>query len=472
MPKDGEQRVDWVVRVQRAGVASVRMTAQTDEESDATEQVFPVLVHGVEKLVVQSGVLRDVSGTQTATVKLTLPKERRRGSTELNVQLTPSLAAVDAGRPPLSGRLPLRLHRADHEPLPAQRGRRARRSRTWGSIWPTCRSAPAPTPPSATAEGQQAAAGQRLHLSEGHAGQHERGGAGQPHVPAPAERPVFDPGQLDEMVKQGLARIYGQQHEDGGWGWWPERHLRSLHDGLRRLRPVHRACRPATSVKNDVLERGFAVRARGPEGGATTSTGWPISPPWSTLRGPVDDATNVRSSPAGSTATGMKLTAYSQALLALSLQRIGEAEQAKVVVDNLENTPHDRPGERHRELDRRAALVVALVGRPRSRPTRRCCAPTSRSIRTNELAPMIVKWMVNNRRGEPLGLDQGDRAGGLRRSPTTCASRRSSPPDYTITVDLDGKVQRTYRVNAGERAVLRQPLHRRRRDASATASRP
>src|SRR5574340_360068 len=34
------------------------------------------------------------SGTQTATMTLTLPKERRRGSTELNVQLTPSLGAV------------------------------------------------------------------------------------------------------------------------------------------------------------------------------------------------------------------------------------------------------------------------------------------------------------------------------------------------------------------------------------------
>ena len=95
------------MRVQRAGLASVRMTAQTDEESDATEQVFPVLVHGAEKLVVQGGVLRDVSGTQTATVKLTLPKERRRGSTELNVQLTPSLGAMRWTPSPISPTTPM-----------------------------------------------------------------------------------------------------------------------------------------------------------------------------------------------------------------------------------------------------------------------------------------------------------------------------------------------------------------------------
>jgi hypothetical protein len=61
VPKDSEQRVDWVVRVLHSGTATIRMTAQTDEESDATEIQFPVLVHGAEKFEVQSGVMRDVT---------------------------------------------------------------------------------------------------------------------------------------------------------------------------------------------------------------------------------------------------------------------------------------------------------------------------------------------------------------------------------------------------------------------------
>src|SRR4030095_6207158 len=28
--------------------------------------------------------------------------------------------------------------------------------------------------------------------------------------------------ELDEIVKQGLARLYSMQHDDGGWGWWKE----------------------------------------------------------------------------------------------------------------------------------------------------------------------------------------------------------------------------------------------------------
>jgi uncharacterized protein YfaS (alpha-2-macroglobulin family) len=94
VPKDGERRVDWVVRVLRSGNASVKMVAQTDEESDATQMEFPCLVHGAEKFEAQMGALRDVQGTQQVTLTLDLPRERRRGATELNLQLNPSLAAT------------------------------------------------------------------------------------------------------------------------------------------------------------------------------------------------------------------------------------------------------------------------------------------------------------------------------------------------------------------------------------------
>ena len=39
-------------------------------------------------------MFRQVDGTATTTLTLNLPKERRRGSTALDVQLTPSLAAI------------------------------------------------------------------------------------------------------------------------------------------------------------------------------------------------------------------------------------------------------------------------------------------------------------------------------------------------------------------------------------------
>jgi len=54
----GEIRVDGRVKVVQPGEAVVRMKALTDEESDATEQKFPVYIHGMLKTESFSGVIR------------------------------------------------------------------------------------------------------------------------------------------------------------------------------------------------------------------------------------------------------------------------------------------------------------------------------------------------------------------------------------------------------------------------------
>ena len=54
----GEQRVDWRVKAVREGTATIRMSALTDEESDAVEMSFPVYVHGMLKTESYSGALR------------------------------------------------------------------------------------------------------------------------------------------------------------------------------------------------------------------------------------------------------------------------------------------------------------------------------------------------------------------------------------------------------------------------------
>ena len=93
---DGEQRVDWRVKVVREGQATVRMKALSDEESDATEQSFPAYVHGMLKVESFSGALRpkDEAGQLTFSV----PAERRVNETRLEVRYSPTLAGamVDA----------------------------------------------------------------------------------------------------------------------------------------------------------------------------------------------------------------------------------------------------------------------------------------------------------------------------------------------------------------------------------------
>ena len=92
----GEKRVDWLVKAVREGEASITMKALTDEESDAMQMSYPVLVHGMLKTESFSGALS--SDQKKGVIKLKVPAERRPEQTRLEVRYSPSLATamVDA----------------------------------------------------------------------------------------------------------------------------------------------------------------------------------------------------------------------------------------------------------------------------------------------------------------------------------------------------------------------------------------
>ena len=93
---NGEQRVDWRVKVQKEGTAVVRMKALTDEESDAMELKFPVYVHGMLKTDSFSGALRPEQ--EKGSITFNVPAERRINESRLEVRYSPTLAGalVDA----------------------------------------------------------------------------------------------------------------------------------------------------------------------------------------------------------------------------------------------------------------------------------------------------------------------------------------------------------------------------------------
>ena len=92
----GEKRVDWRVKVIREGEAVIRMKALTDEESDAMEMRFPVYVHGMDKMVAYSGLIRPEQSVSSFTIDV--PEQRRIDQSRLEIRYTPTLAGamVDA----------------------------------------------------------------------------------------------------------------------------------------------------------------------------------------------------------------------------------------------------------------------------------------------------------------------------------------------------------------------------------------
>ncbi|MGD0903262.1 MAG: MG2 domain-containing protein, partial [Terracidiphilus sp.] len=164
IPARGENVVEWRVRARTAGQAVLTAKALTNEESDALEMPLPVLPFGVKQRAAGSGVV--FSGAGQNQWSFSYPAGSDALSRGLTVTIAPSVAGTvfDA------------LDYLTSYP--------------WGCTEQTMSSF---LPDLIVAQ-----AVDKLHLK------------------SPIDRAT-----LNDMVRAGLDRLYGFQHDDGGWGWWP-----------------------------------------------------------------------------------------------------------------------------------------------------------------------------------------------------------------------------------------------------------
>ena len=231
---DGEHRVDWRVKAQYEGTATVRVSALTDEESDAVEMSFPVYVHGMLKTDSYTGVVRSEGERGEFTV--TVPAERRAEQTRLEVRYSPTLAGamVDA--------LPYLL---DYP---------------YGCTEQTLnRFLPAVVT-------QQTLNRMQLDLN---AIREKRANLNAQEIGDDAQRtkgwqrfdrnPVFDEAELRAIVTAGVNRLTQMQLSDGGWGWfsgWGEHSY--PHTTATVVHGLLLAQDNNVAIVPDVLNRGVA----------------------------------------------------------------------------------------------------------------------------------------------------------------------------------------------------------------------
>ena len=186
VPANGETRVDWVMSVEAPGTASLQVSARGDKFSDAMEKTFPIYDHGIDKLIAKSGRMRG----DDAVIKLDLPAERRVGSTNVTIQVTPSLAVTMLDALPYLIDYPYGCtEQTMSRFLPA-----AIVARTLRGIGAD----------PADIAGRMFGGIEASTASETHPkGRH-------------------DLGELDRITAAGMKRLYDFQHDDGGWGWWKE----------------------------------------------------------------------------------------------------------------------------------------------------------------------------------------------------------------------------------------------------------
>jgi hypothetical protein len=165
IPAKGESFAEWRVKAQAVGRAVLTAKALTNEESDALEMTLPVLPFGVKQRAASSGVV--FSGSAQGGWRYSYPASSDAATRSLTVTIAPSVAgAVFDALDYLT-------------------------SYPWGCTEQTMSSFLPDVIVSQAVD--------KLHL-----------------------KPPVDRATLNIMVRAGLDRLYSFQHDDGGWGWWPD----------------------------------------------------------------------------------------------------------------------------------------------------------------------------------------------------------------------------------------------------------
>jgi uncharacterized protein YfaS (alpha-2-macroglobulin family) len=383
---NSEARVDWLVNVTHASEAKLKVEARGEKYADAMEKNFTVYEHGIEKFVSRSGKMRGDS----VAVKLDIPKERRDDSTKLTVQIAPSMATTMLDALPYLIDYPYGCtEQTMSRFLPAVITMKTLRdlglkpetamNKIFGGIEPGTAAATHP------------------------GGKH-------------------DLKELDEITKQSLERLYNFQHADGGWGWWKEGdsdHFMTAYV----VWGMTLAKQAGVQIKPDTVARaaGYLDKELVEEETNYDEQAWMLhalavynsaSMPENPQAVPISQFQSTAFKNLWNNRD--KLNAYTRSLLALSAHYYGYHDQARTLIENLENGV---------KVDTKPDVSIVQSGAQSSDPSVIGTAhwgedgvywrwsdggveATSFALRAllaidpqNRLVEPVTNWLIKNRRG-------------------------------------------------------------------------
>ena len=312
IPANSEARADWKARVNKDGPIKLTTKAIGGKYADAMEKEYNIYEHGVEKFLTKAGKVR---GSEV-TVKLDLPKERKRETTTLTVQVSPSMAITMLDALPYLIDYPYGCT-----------------EQTMSRFLPAV----------VTAKTMK-----DLGLQPEDVMGKVFGGIEQANVAATQPKGKKNLERLDDMVKSGLARLYDFQHGDGGWGWWKQGESDRWMTAYV-VWGLTLAKQSGTDIKADALTRGatFLDKTLVEEEENPDMQAWMLH----ALAVYMKTEKTGKVSKFQETAFDNlwkkrdQLNAYTRALLALSAHHLGKAKEAKTLIENLENgiKKDDRP---------------------------------------------------------------------------------------------------------------------------------
>lgn len=397
VPANGEKRVDWKITAPDLGTATLTVKALTNEESDAMEMSVPIMPQGVKT---GTSAIVDIAETNgSRTMNLAIPANGKLETGELYVSLSPSAASSMLGA----------LDDLIGYPYGCV-------EQTMSRFLPTVVVA---------------------NVLE--------------DLDVPFDQQKKE--EMPKMVDQGLKRLYGLQHGDGGWGWWENDETNPFMTayvmyGLKTARDA------GYQISEERFTQGLAklyemIESRVAGGGlggnnsdkklnATTEAYMLYT---ASLADPKGEQGGLTRDRIRDLSGEKKINNYSVALLALAAAEQGETGLAKSLAARLVGSATETAGGaswsgtawhynwEDDEVETSAAAIKALL----------------KIEGETELVKKGVRWL--------LGQKDGDSWYNTRRTAMVIYSlvdylRASNElePDYTLAVKVNGKTVLTQRV--------------------------
>ena len=426
----GEQRVDWRVKVVREGTATIRMSALTDEESDAMQMSFPVYVHGMLKTESFTGVIRPTETVGEFT--FTVPTERQAEQSRLEIRYTPTLAGAMVDALPYLLDYPYGCtEQTLNRFLPAVITQQTLRQ--MGLDLAAIRE-------------------KRTNLNAQEIGDDRLRAQGWQRFD---HSPVFDDAEMTDIVKTGVNRITEMQLTDGGWGWfsgWGERsypHTTAVVvHGLLITKQNEVATVPGVTERGvDWLENYQAEQLRLLDNWKKRQDDNTLDIRYKRFADNIDSLIYMVLSEAGRDNLPMrdylyrdrtKLSVYSLATFGLALQKQGDVEKLEMVMRNI--------GQHVRQDEENQTAWLELSGgywwywygseiEAHAYYLKLLAATDSKS----DIAPRLVKYLLNNRKHATYWNSTRDTALVIEAFADFLRSSSEDKTDVILEVWIDGQ---------------------------------
>ncbi len=400
--KEGEQRIDWRIAASQLGDVTLLATAKTNVESDGIELKLPVIPQGLKQTKGSAAAMAESTSERTFT--LDLPANANSQTSALRIEAAPSIAGAVFGA----------LDYLTGYPYGCT-------EQTMSKFLPNVIVAQALKDVKTTT--------------------------------------IKSSNDLSKKVQLGLDRLYGFQHDDGGWGWWKDDRTDPFMtayvvDGLAIAR------RAGFNVNVDRLNRG-RERVKQLLASGKLEDGKPIDPE---SRAYLVYALNVSGDGASATdarysnelfTKRAELQPYGRALLALALKHRGEDNRARQVVADLEREARVTEFDAHWESVRRPMLDFSEDNDLEA--TALSVKALAQSNPKSELLAKAARWLVANRRNGYYWDSTKHTAFAIFALSDYLKVSRELSADYTVDIYLNGEQVLAKRVTAAD-AAAGQPI--------------